>query len=125
MTILIHELEIYNYRSCIKTKLEINSNLTTLIGVNGAGKSNILNSLQLLRNINYNRFLYTKTSKKNLSHSRINLLFEIDDIKYLLRSDIYYDTDENNIDEVFHNNSKIKNITANSKKWISINPRPR
>ncbi|MDR0910782.1 MAG: ATP-binding protein, partial [Spirochaetaceae bacterium] len=41
-------IEIDNYRSCEHTVLECGSNLTALIGLNAAGKSNILSAIYIL-----------------------------------------------------------------------------
>ena len=49
--IKIDKIEIVNYRSCIKTTVDVQDDLTTLIGVNGDRKSNILNSLLLMGSV--------------------------------------------------------------------------
>lgn len=118
--IKINELEIFNYRSCIKTKVEVETSLTTLIGVNGVGKSNILNSIQLLKKINRNRYFHQRQLKDSLSHSRLQIKLNVDDVIYLLKADIYYDTDETNTDEIYSAELRLRNLSAKSRKWISI-----
>lgn len=44
-------IEINNYKSIIKTKVEIKEGLNILIGPNGAGKTNVLSSLKFLKDI--------------------------------------------------------------------------
>jgi predicted ATP-dependent endonuclease of OLD family len=118
--IKIINLEIKNFRSCINTKVEINEYLTTLIGVNGVGKSNILNSIQLLKKPKQrNRYIHIDNHKKSyLSHSGLKFDFKINEEIINLRAKIYYETNERNIDEVFFTDIKIKKLT--SKKWFSI-----
>lgn len=116
--IRIKNIEIGNYRSCIKTKLEINNNLTTLIGINGVGKSNILNSIQILKNINRNRYFHQKVLQESLSHSKMILKLIIDEVPFTLKADIYYETDERNIDEINSAELLLKKDASN--KWIKV-----
>jgi predicted ATP-dependent endonuclease of OLD family len=118
----IKRIEIENYRSCIKTKIEISTDLTTLIGVNGVGKSNILNSIQLLTRINRNKYFHQKQLQETLSHSKLNLHLEIDGTKYHLQSDIYYDTDETNSEDIYSANIKTRAIGKRGAKWVEIDP---
>lgn len=118
--IKINNIEINNYRSCIKTKFDVHPNLTTLIGINGSGKSNILNSLQLLKSVNYDKFI-TKEDIKNdkfLLHSTFKFDLLVDDGKVIINADIYFESDERNIDQIFY--SEIKYKKKGSKKWENI-----
>jgi len=121
MMMKLKEVEISNYRSCIKTKLDMHDNLTTLIGVNGVGKSNILNSLQLLKQ-NKNRHYYRRRPKDNLSHTRLNLKIESETDTLRFRADIYYETDERNIDEVYFTELKFRFDGKNPRRWTKISP---
>lgn len=118
--IKIRKLDIFNYRSCIKTKIEISTSLTALIGANGVGKSNILNSIQLLKKVNRNRYFHQRQLTENLPHSRLDMELDIDSILYSLKADVYYDTDETNTDEIYSAALKIKNLSAKTRKWIEI-----
>ncbi len=118
--IKIKKFDIFNYRSCIKTRVEILTDLTTLIGINGVGKSNILNSIQLLKRINRNRYFHQPSLFEKLSHTRLDLLLDIDGDGYNLKADIYYDTNETNTEEVYSAELKIKNTNKASNKWIEI-----
>jgi len=117
----LKEVEISNYRSCIKTKLDLRDNLTTLIGVNGVGKSNILNCLQLLKQ-NRNRRYFRRRPKDILSHTRLDLKIEMEAITVLFRADIYYETDERNIDEVYFSELKFRFDGGNPRRWTKISP---
>jgi predicted ATP-dependent endonuclease of OLD family len=118
--IKIKKFDIFNYRSCIKTRVEILTDLTTLIGINGVGKSNILNSIQLLKRINRNRYFHQPSLFEKLSHTRLELLLEIDGQIFNLKADIYYDTNESNIEEIYSAELKVKNITKTNSKWLEI-----
>lgn len=93
--------------------------LTALIGINGVGKSNILNSFQLLKKINRNRFFHHGYIE-SLAHAGLNLTLDIDGELFQLKSNIYYDTDENNLEEVYSAEIKVRNLTKKSKKWIEL-----
>lgn len=120
--IRIKEISIFNYKSCIKTSFDINSNLSAFIGVNGAGKSNILTSLLLLKNITNRKYYHPTLSEqeKNIQ-TRIDLLLEIDSVEYNLKSDFIVDIDENNNDVVKLSNSKFRN-TSKRGRFKLINP---
>ncbi len=47
MSVIIKELEIKNFRSCIDTKVILN-NFSALIGYNNAGKSNLILAIKFL-----------------------------------------------------------------------------
>ena len=46
--VALDEIKIKSYRSCRETIFQPNPQLTALIGINGAGKTNILNAISLL-----------------------------------------------------------------------------
>lgn len=118
--IKIKKIDIFNYRSCIKTRIDILTDLTTLIGVNGVGKSNILNSIQLLKRINRNRYFHQRSLFETLSHTRLDIILDIDNELFNLKADIYYDTNESNIEEIYSAELKIKNISKEKGKWMEI-----
>jgi ABC-type Mn2+/Zn2+ transport system ATPase subunit len=47
-TVLLDSIEIEGFRSCRSTKFQPNAQLSALIGINGAGKTNILQAIRLL-----------------------------------------------------------------------------
>ncbi|OFX70916.1 MAG: hypothetical protein A2X12_10235 [Bacteroidetes bacterium GWE2_29_8] len=109
--IKINNIEINNYRSCIKTKFDVHPNLTTLIGINGSGKSNILNSLQLLKRVNYDKFI-TKEDIK--SHSSLTLALSFGNINLTIKADFYFENDNQIL------SGEIKYKKEGSKKWEDI-----
>jgi AAA15 family ATPase/GTPase len=114
----LKSLEIQTYRSCIKTVFPLQNELTGLIGINGAGKSNILNAILLLRKIcstgSYLRH------EKDPSYNHCRIIAEIVDSKksVLIDGKIFFETDERNNDDVqisdikwkFNEKSNWKNI---------------
>ncbi|WP_027383987.1 AAA family ATPase [Epilithonimonas caeni] len=119
--IKIKEVSIYNYKSCIKTSFIINNNLSAFIGVNGAGKSNILTSLLLLKNVTNRHFYKTDLHDEDkFLKTRLDLSLDIDEIVYNLKSDFVVDIDENNNDVVKFSNLRFRNIT-NKEKFKSLN----
>lgn len=118
--IRIRFIEILNYRSCIATKIDFGTDLTTLIGINGVGKSNIMNSIQLLKQINRNRYFHQQHLKNTLPHTNLNIKLEIDNVLYHLKSDIYYDTDDTNTEEVYSAEIRLRNLSKKSRRWLEI-----
>src|SRR5687768_3557634 len=97
----LRNFQIKNYRSCLDSKLELTKNVMCLIGVNGVGKTNILNSLQLLKKIKGNpRFPQSNPLSSSGTKSTINATFSIDDKQVKVRCEIVYETDDRNTDEV-------------------------
>lgn len=118
----INRFEISNYRSCINTKLDLDENLTALIGINGVGKSNILYGFQLFNKIKNNRQFLFGTPQDGLSKTKINIEIEFNSRKIYVRSDFFYETDERNIDDVIFTEIKYRFEGDNPRKWNKINP---
>lgn len=76
---------IRNYRSCLLTILDPNNDLTTLIGVNGSGKSNLLNALLLLRNAVRGPIRYFREDMQYLNRSHVNVEIEMEGKEILLK----------------------------------------
>ena len=105
--IKIKSFEIQAYRSIKKSKINFNSEFTALIGVNGSGKSNILNAILLLKKTFQSRYrLYPllKTNAKNKSKIRVELSYNGKSV--ILYGEIYFESEERNFDEII--GTKIK-----------------
>jgi AAA15 family ATPase/GTPase len=113
----ILQIEIKNYRSCIETKFDLPTNLMTLIGANGVGKSNILYGLQLFTKTEQNRRFFSDETKQELLNTQINLVANFENKIVFIRAKFYYETDERNIDEVFVTEIKYRVDGENSRKW--------
>lgn len=83
---MIEQLEISDYRSCLNTTLNLQPDLSVLIGPNGSGKTNILNSLVLLRSLTTEeRF---RRDDQPTNESRIKAAFRHHNGKAILTSGI-------------------------------------
>jgi predicted ATP-dependent endonuclease of OLD family len=116
----ILNFEINNYRSCIKTKFDLQKTLTALIGINGVGKSNILFGFQLFNKTERSRRFFYNSDKNNLLKAQVNLTIEINEKIVFVRSNFYYETDEQNIDEVTFTEIKYRFEIQNTRRWQTI-----
>jgi AAA15 family ATPase/GTPase len=113
--------EIDSYRSCLKTRLILDDKLTCLIGINGSGKSNILNALVLLKKI----FMSTSQTKddKSISKSKCKISAEIEyqGKTLFVKGIIIYDTDDRNSDDVYNANLSFNfREFVDYTKWVKI-----
>jgi ABC-type branched-subunit amino acid transport system ATPase component len=97
--ISISKVEIHNYRSCLKTSFAPERSLSALIGVNASGKSNILNSILLLRKMTrQSRFRGQDSFLASTCKLKVN--FKIGDKDLPYQALIKFSTDDHNRDEV-------------------------
>lgn len=112
--IKIKSINIKNYRSCQKSLISIDNDLTCLIGINGSGKTNILNSILLLKKIiKFRYFERDEDNNSNTTELDVNLLLNNKTI--YLKCFFQLDLDENGIDLV--NNVS---IDWNFKEFIDL-----
>ncbi len=119
----LETIEITGYRSCENTKLSPNKDLSILIGINGAGKTNILQGIRLLA-------MRTPRRSRNLadefSHSpeaQIIAWFSVNQQKIGLK--IKFLLQENPIrggDQVYTQETWNFQSLTNSKAWIELPP---
>jgi predicted ATP-dependent endonuclease of OLD family len=117
----LRSFEIASYRSCIKTKFPLQNELTGLIGINGAGKSNILNALTLLRKLYRARPPTRDEESSSLSKCHIAAEIEYQKKTLFIKGKVAYETDERNYDEVYYSELKFnfREFTDYS-NWITI-----
>ncbi|KQR91493.1 hypothetical protein ASG01_14070 [Chryseobacterium sp. Leaf180] len=120
--IKLTKFEVSNYRSCLKTNLDLNQNLMCLIGINGAGKTNILNGLLLLKKLK-ETYKIPELKQKNISGSlaEISLDYKVNEHAIKVKATLRYETDDRNNDEVLDSTLKFNffEITGN-KRWVEI-----
>jgi AAA15 family ATPase/GTPase len=120
--IRLRKFEIKNYRSCLKSLLDLPNDLMCLIGVNGAGKTNLLTGLQLLKKIKGGK-RFTVNNSRNVSGAltAISADFIYNDKTINFKADIRYETDDKNYDEVLDATLKFNffELTGN-KKWLEF-----
>lgn len=121
--IRIKKIEIENYRSCLKSSLELQNDLTCLIGINGVGKTNLLNGIQLLKKLKGGQLQVgsevPKTYTGSTAHLSVALMYNNKEIN--IKCEIRYETDDRNVDEVSQTDFKFnfQKLTG-EKKWIQL-----
>jgi predicted ATP-dependent endonuclease of OLD family len=117
----IKTFEISNYRSCKKTIIHMQEQLTGLIGINGAGKSNILNAILLLKKITRARNNPRANLNEFTMDCQIKIEIEYEGKTVYLKGHIVYSNDDRNLDEVQYCRIKwnFKEFTGTS-KWLDI-----
>lgn len=96
----ITKISITNYRSCINTTFEPDSNLSALIGPNGSGKTNILSAIKLLPALCYRQGRRFVGDEPITSASEIKTWYEIDGKKLIHTAQLQLVTNEKNQDEI-------------------------
>jgi predicted ATP-dependent endonuclease of OLD family len=89
---MIKKAVIHNYRSCLKTEVDLHPELTVLIGANGVGKTNILRALELVSKIDNTRRIDSEVLAylEGYHHTNVELFIDIDDNSYKLETSIVY-----------------------------------
>jgi predicted ATP-dependent endonuclease of OLD family len=116
MDIYLSTIEIKKYRSCNKTSMQFNEDLSALIGTNGSGKSNFLNGVLLLKKLaNISRHI--QDDEFPLLTCRIKATFVIEQKTLPFEAVIKYATNELNIDQVISAEQKwnFKEFTGEDK----------
>jgi AAA15 family ATPase/GTPase len=120
---ILRNFKIRNYRSCELTTLNPNTGLTALIGINGSGKSNLLSAILLLKRSTGSGPMHRYRSADNeyVNRSYVNAEIDYKGESIALRGEIFYSTNNQNIDEVLGTKLKwnLKNITG-KKGWIEL-----
>jgi ABC-type branched-subunit amino acid transport system ATPase component len=120
MSVYIERVDLQNYRSCKKATFELNENLSALIGANGAGKSNVLNGILLLKKIaRVSRVRHD--DDPYLSSCKLSARFNVDGVTTKYEALIEYATNERNIDEVVTATEKwnFKEISGQG-RWLKL-----
>lgn len=104
MNTYLKQIQISNYRSCVQTTIGLQPNLSTLIGANGSGKSNILNGITLL-----NKVLTLRQhleERGNPSICKLKASFDIGGKTLKCQAVIRYINNEKNMDSVIDTDEK-------------------
>jgi predicted ATPase len=116
----IERIEIVEYRGCVKTEFEINPNLTALIGINGSGKTTILNSISYLKDSISRSRMYHINNEDLSSVTEITSSF-IDDTGHITLKACIKSGYNNQIDEdVFEVTTEWKIPEISSRKWFDV-----
>lgn len=117
----IEEIRLGNYRSCVNTKVEMNTDLTALIGVNGAGKTNILMGLLLLKQMVLPSLRYPTSIKQvnDMRRSSIEVFFEIDERRSKISVDLWFDSTQS-VDTVIRADVKFRNLNTKGSRLTPV-----
>jgi AAA15 family ATPase/GTPase len=110
----LKSLKIENYRSCRNTNLSFNDELTCLIGINGSGKSNILNAILLLRKLINSSAISNNQIDTFKNTCKIFVELEYNNKTLYIRGDISFGTDEYNVDYI-----QFSSLSWNFKDFIN------
>ena len=120
-TVRLIEIHVEGYRSCRHTNFFPHAELSALIGINGAGKTNLLNAIRLLgaqqRFTNYRKAEIEKASSETL----ITATFKVGEVKVGLKVRLLLGTSSRNSDQVMGMSEQwnFHSITG-SRAWKNI-----
>jgi ABC-type Mn2+/Zn2+ transport system ATPase subunit len=99
MSVRLSRVTLTNYRSCLHTSLSLDKSLSTLIGVNGSGKTNILHGILLLHQLS--RPHHRPRSTGSISNRcRLSCEFAVRGKRLKYRADITFTTGRHNEEEI-------------------------
>lgn len=116
----LKSFEIHSYRSCQKTKVDINKDLTSLIGTNGSGKTNTLSAILLLRKICDGGYVGLRSRSASTRECKIRAEIKHEDILIKLHGKIKIETDDRNNDEIIFSELKWKFSNFRNNEWFFI-----
>jgi predicted ATP-dependent endonuclease of OLD family len=116
--VVLQEINISGYRSCQGTVFQPHSNLTALIGINGVGKTNILNAIHLLAPQDGRRFPIGAPEEKSGPETVITAWFIVGEVRIGLRLTLILGSGNRGEGEILsHEEEWHFGTLTNSKKW--------
>jgi ABC-type Mn2+/Zn2+ transport system ATPase subunit len=114
----IKSFQVASYRSCQNTVFSPDPQLSALIGINGSGKTNLLNAMVLIRKIHSTRH-YRSHSKASPNICKLNIDFSLGDKQVRYQADVDYAANERNMEEVLNAQEQwnIKDLTGKD-EWL-------
>ena len=92
---MLRRVVIENYRSCLRTSIDLDPNLSVLIGPNGSGKTNILHAIMFLNKM-AQEDEYVRSQNTITVSSRIKAAFQHGRARVQLNASVDAYTDESN-----------------------------
>ena len=119
--VTLQQVTIDGYRSCRNTDFSLHPNLSALIGINGAGKTNLLSALRLLSFRTRRGFRSETDGNASLSETVITSWFLVNNLRIGYRIRLFLSTTSKNTDEIASavEEWNFQNITK-SKIWREI-----
>ena len=103
---LLKQIVIENYRSCLRTSINLNPQLSVLIGPNGSGKTNILQGIMFLHKLAREREHFGRRRDAITVSSRLKAVFEQRNTRIQLNASISAYTEESNYDVMLSSTEK-------------------
>jgi len=116
----LKKIEILKYKSCDKTILDVNGNLTVLIGVNGSGKTSILSAIKLLKSIATSRHIYEETKSDNLFETVVIATFIDNTYEVEVKATFNYDIGSQTQEEISSIKTEWRIQKIVQRKWLEI-----
>jgi len=116
----LNKIQITNFRSSIDTAVSFETNLGALIGVNGAGKTNILSAIVLLSRASTSRRRLRDPellNKENGTQTTLNLSLTLEDRIVQVKAQLFYEIDESSEIIAY---SKISYKAPSERSWKQI-----
>lgn len=118
---MLKSIKVTNYRSLVSAVVPFDTNLTALIGTNGAGKTNILKSILLFKRIfsegyHYRRFNLDKQRPDEVARTVLEASLDINNSRYGFKAILYFDTSEGD-DSIRHAEIYVRQA---GKEWTKI-----
>lgn len=105
---MLKRIAIENYRSCLRTSIDLHPNLSVLIGPNGSGKTNMLQAIMFLNKMAHEQEHRESHKGAIAVSSRIKAAFQQHSTRIQLNASIAAYTDESNNDVML----------ASRQKWL-------
>ena len=117
---LIKSLNLKGYHLCKNTNVELCDTLTSLIGINGSGKTTILKGLFLLKQALRPRNSFRYKNTKEYSTIQLNISFYHEKKQIDLKTELYYIVDQDLDEEIIFSSSKWRIEGLAKGKWLDI-----
>jgi hypothetical protein len=125
---VLKQIKIENYRSCLQTSLDLDTNMSVLIGANGSGKTNILQAIMLLNKMATQEYFGPKTDSITINpHLRCKFGSVGYETRLWASVDAY--TDESNTDVILSSKERwtvrdaLGKVTSTKLPLALIDPR--
>jgi len=103
---MITNIEVVNYRTCLRTKFAPHPQLSVLIGPNGSGKTNLLHAITILKQLSTEARFGRGPQDVPTVSSRITVTFALAGTEVRLLADVKTFSDENNRDVIIYSRQR-------------------
>src|SRR4051794_9707209 len=116
MRIKLERIEIKGYRSCVNCAFDLQNDLSVLIGPNGSGKTNILRSLTLLKELLTSR--HSRGAIQSELATTLKVWLDYNGSRVIHTVTAIVDTDEHNQDRILNARESwyMKGVTGTKKR---------